>query len=75
MTKDEMCEYLVNSRRERGAIHRLEVTCGDIITGFTDKEYRKIEVRQKSTFSKGKKHTNNRYWDYNNSRIKITPKN
>tara|TARA_R100000081_G_scaffold91513_1_gene69722 strand:- start:1324 stop:1590 length:267 start_codon:yes stop_codon:yes gene_type:complete len=63
MTMKEMCEYIKTSRRERGRKHRLEVTQGDFITGFTDKEYKKVKTPMKKASSKGRSFSHTKLWE------------
>lgn len=62
MTMKEACEYLVKSRTEKSAIHRAEVTKGDYCGKFTDKEFKMIKVKQKSSYAKGKSAAFNSVW-------------
>lgn len=65
MTMKQACEYVKNSRLERAMKHRAEVTKGDLCGSFTDREYKKISISQKSNFAKGKKASYNSVWRHN----------
>ena len=65
MTMKQACALVEERRRKRSAIHRAEVTKGDFCKPFTEKEWKKTETRQKSTFAKSRAFTHNRMWREN----------
>ncbi len=70
MTMKELCEYSIQQKKLRAAEHRRKHTHDGQCSGLTDKEYNRVQTRQKSTFAKARKFTHNRLWNYTNSKIK-----
>ena len=70
MTMKELCEYSIQQKKLRARGHRLKHTQDGQCSGLTDKEYKKVQTRQKSTFTKARKFTHNRLWNYTNNKIK-----
>lgn len=66
MTMKEACDYAIRTRRERNNKHRIEVTRGNYLGPFTDKEWRKVKTGQKSTYSKGKSYSHTKLWSAQN---------
>ncbi len=66
MSMKEACAYLKQSRKDRAKKHRETVTQGDYCEKFTDKQYKLVKVKQKSTFTKGKTAAFTSHWRHNN---------
>jgi hypothetical protein len=62
----ELCNYSLQQKKLRAAEHRRKHSHDGQCSGLTDKEYNRIQTRQKSTFSKARKFTHNRMWKYYN---------
>lgn len=63
----QLVAYAQESRRQRAKAHRdkvLRESGGERVTcrPFTDKEYRKIVVSGKTSYSKARKFTHNKMW-------------
>lgn len=71
MTMKEACEYVKNSRIEKAAKHRAEVTQGNYCKPFTHKEYKKVKVKGKGAGQKGKKHAHTKLWNSSNHSNRI----
>ena len=70
MTMKELCEYSIQQKKLRASEHRRKHNHDGQCSGLTDKEYNRVQTRQKSTFAKARKFTHNRLWNYTNSKIK-----
>ena len=66
----ELCNYSIQQKKLRAAEHRRKHNHDGQCSGLTDKEYKQVQTRQKSTFAKARKFTHNRLWNYTNSKIK-----
>ena len=66
MSMKEACEYVKNSRIARATKHRIEVTQGDFITGFTNKEYRKVKSPMRRASRKGRTFSHTKLWEGHN---------
>ena len=62
----ELCNYSIQQKKLRARGHRLKHKHDGMCSGLTDKEYNRIQTRQKSTFSQARKFTHNRMWKYYN---------
>jgi hypothetical protein len=62
MTMKEACEHVKTSRIANARKHRIEVTKGDLCSGFTDKEYNRLKVKGKGAGSKGRKYSHTKLW-------------
>ncbi len=58
----ELCLYVKKARRDRAAEHRRLHSHEGLCGGLTDKEYRNVIHKQKSSFSKARKFTHNKMW-------------
>jgi len=67
----ELCEYSIQQKKLRARGHRLKHNHDGQCSGLTDKEYNRVQTRQKSTFTKSRKFTHNRLWNYNNLKSKL----
>ena len=66
----ELYEYSIQQKKLRARGHRLKHEHSGQCSGLTDKEYKQVRSSQKSTFTKSRKFTHNRLWNYNNNKIK-----
>jgi len=70
MTMKEACQYKIDTARKRNRDHMrkvlIEVGPDAVIDGFTDKEWNRMEVRQKTSFAKGKSAAYTSVWRHNN---------
>ena len=66
----ELCNYSIQQKKLRAAEHRRKHNHDGQCSGLTDKEYNRVQTRQKSTFAKARKFTHNRLWNYTNYKIK-----
>ena len=60
----ELCNYPLQQKKLRAAEHRRKHAHSGMCSGLTQSEYNKMTVRQKTTFSQGRKFTHNRMWKY-----------
>ena len=67
----ELCEYSIQQKKLRAAEHRRKHNHGGQCSGLTDKEYNRVQTRQKSTFAKARKFTHTGLWNYYNLKSKL----
>jgi hypothetical protein len=58
----EMCLYVEQARKQRAAEHRRKHQHDGLCSGLTDKEYKQVVHKQKSSFSKARKFTHSGMW-------------
>ena len=61
-TMAELCEYVKQTKRQRNAEHRRKFAHAGRCSGLTDKEYRQVVHKQKSSFPKARKFTHHAMW-------------
>ena len=61
-TMAELCEYVKQTKRQRNAEHRRKFAHEGRCSGLTDKEYRQVVHKQKSSFAKARKFTHHAMW-------------
>lgn len=66
MTMKEACEYVKTSRIAKAKKHRIEITQGDLCSGLTDKEYKRLKVKGKGAGSRGRKYSHTKLWSDQN---------
>ena len=58
----EMCLYVEQARKQRAAEHRRKHQHDGLCRGLTNKEYKQVVHKQKSSFSKARKFTHSGMW-------------
>jgi hypothetical protein len=71
MTMKELCEYSKVQRHLRGVEHRRKHKNEGLCGGLTDKEYRNVVHKQKSSFSKARKFTHNKMWQETSRKFEV----
>ena len=66
----QLLVYAEQQKKLRASEHRRKHAHDGLCSGLTQSEYNKMTVRQKTTFSKARKFTHNRLWNYTNNKIK-----
>ena len=72
MTMKEACAITLANRRTRFAEHRKNVTQGNAIHGFTEKEWGRVVTSMKKCYgAKAKKHSHNALWRHYDQKIEV----
>lgn len=67
----ELCNYSLQQKKLRAAEHRRKHAHEGMCSGLSDDEYNRVQIRQKSTFSKARKFTHNRMWRDNTKKFTV----
>ena len=67
----ELCNYSLLQKKLRAAEHRRKHAHEGMCSGLSDAEYNRVQIRQKSTFSKARKFTHNRMWRDNTKKFTV----
>ena len=62
--------YAEQQKKLRASEHRRKHAHDGKCSGLSDAEYNRVKHPQKSTFTKARKFTHNRLWNYTNNKIK-----
>ena len=67
----ELCAYAKAQRKIKADEHRRLTLHYGTCSGLSDAEYNRVQIRQKSTFSKARKFTHNRMWRDNTKKFTV----
>ncbi len=67
----ELCNYSIQQKKLRAAEHRRKHSHDGMCSGLSDAEYNRVQIRQKSNFSKARKFTHNRMWRDNTKKFTV----
>ena len=67
----ELCNYSLQQKKLRAAEHRRKHAHEGMCSGLSDAEYNRVQIKQKSTFSKARKFTHNRMWRDNTKKFTV----
>ena len=67
----ELCNYSLQQKKLRAAEHRRKHSHDGMCSGLSDAEYNRVQIRQKSNFSKARKFTHNRMWRDNTKKFTV----
>lgn len=67
----ELCNYSLQQKKLRAAEHRRKHAHEGMCSGLSDAEYNRVQIRQKSNFSKARKFTHNRMWRNNTKKFTV----
>jgi hypothetical protein len=67
----ELCNYSLQQKKLRAAEHRRKHAHEGMCSGLSDAEYNRVQIRQKSNFSKARKFTHNRMWRDNTKKFTV----
>jgi len=72
MTMKEACAFITAKRSRNQARHLTIVAAEGYCKQLNDREYKKVLVKQKQSFVKGKGYSNRGLWNHNNlSKIEL----
>jgi len=72
MTMKEACAITLANRQRKFEEHRKNVTQGNAIHGFTDKEWNQVVTGMKTSYgAKSKKHSHNALWRHYDVKIEV----
>ena len=66
MTMQEACAFITAKRDRNQARHLTIVAAEGYCKSLNDREYKKVLVKQKQSFTKGKGHSNKALWNHYN---------
>ena len=67
----ELCNYSLQQKKLRAAEHRRKHAHEGMCSGLSDAEYNRVQIKQKSNFSKARKFTHNRMWRDNTKKFTV----
>ena len=67
----ELCEYVSNKRKARKHQHQAVIRINGSCSGLTNREYRSVKHRQKSSFPKQYKAAYSKIWRGNNEKYDL----